>query len=201
MDLPVIETNIKAASERKPRKCLQWFGEEVPGLYYRMQPRQWQVAFCHIIKLMEYITALTALIHLSAVGAFTGDEWYFPLHLTLSSPCVFLSFLSLAIVLHYDQLLLMLWTPFSPFLTSRHQIISIWAWFTYSLPEVPTESFMSSMSQHLQAVPQGVVLAYRVQAPAAAEWERRMNYGFKPLPSRSECYIPHDVRAWCVTLT
>lgn len=146
MDLPVIETNIKAASEKKPRKCLQCIGGEVPGLYHRMQPRQWQVAFYHIIKLMEYITALTALIHLSAVGAFTGDEWYSPLQLALSSCCVSLSFLSLAIVLLYDQLLLMLWTPFSPFLTSRHQIISIWVWFIYSLPEVPTEPFMSSMS-------------------------------------------------------
>ena len=40
----------------------------------------------------------------------------------------------------------MLWTPFSPFLTSGHQIIScIWAWFIYSLSEMPAELFMSSM--------------------------------------------------------
>lgn len=41
----------------------------------------------------------------------------------------------------------MLWTPFSPFLTSGHQTIScIWAWFIYSLSEMPAERFMSSMS-------------------------------------------------------
>ena len=41
----------------------------------------------------------------------------------------------------------MLWTPFSPFLISGHQTIScIWAWFIYSLSEMPAERFMSSMS-------------------------------------------------------
>lgn len=41
----------------------------------------------------------------------------------------------------------MLWTSFFPFLTSGHQIIScIWAWFIYSLSEMPAEPFMSSMS-------------------------------------------------------
>lgn len=78
MDLPVIETSIRATLKRKPRKCLQGIGEKEPGLYYHMQPRKWQVAFYYIIELMEWITALTALIHLSAVGPFTGDEWYSP---------------------------------------------------------------------------------------------------------------------------
>lgn len=78
MDLPVIETSIRATLKRKPRKCLQGIGEKEPGLYYHMQPRKWQVAFYYIIELMGWITALTALIHLSAVGAFTGDEWYSP---------------------------------------------------------------------------------------------------------------------------
>lgn len=99
MDLPVIETNIRAALKRKPRKGLQGIGGKEPGLYYHMQPRKWQVAFYYIIELMEWITALTVLIHLAAVGAFTGDEWYSPLQPALSSCCVFLSFLSLAIVL------------------------------------------------------------------------------------------------------
>lgn len=74
MDLPVIETNIKTASKRKPREYLQCTGEKEPELYHRMQPREWQVAFYHIIKLMEWITALTALIYLSAVGVFTEHE-------------------------------------------------------------------------------------------------------------------------------
>lgn len=124
--------------------AMHW-GKE-PGLYHRMQPRKRQVVFYHIIKLVEWITALTALMYLSAVGAFTEDEQYSPFQLALSSCCVPVSFLSLSIILLYNQLLLMFWTPFPPFLTSRHRIISIWTWFINALPGMPSEPFMSSMS-------------------------------------------------------
>lgn len=76
MDLTVIETSIRA-SKRKLTKCLQCIcknSQHCP--YHCMQPRKWQVAFYHVIKLMGWLAAWTALIHLSAVGFFTRDEWY-----------------------------------------------------------------------------------------------------------------------------
>lgn len=53
----------------------------------------------------------------------------------------------------------------------------------------------------LQAVLQGAVLSYRLQILAAAEWKRRMRYGFNSLLSRSECCIPHSSKAWHVTFS
>lgn len=73
--------------------------------------------------------------------------------------------------------------PYTPCL--RCQLSRLWAWCHCSL----------------QAVLQGVVLACGVQTLAAAEWERRMSYGFKPLPSRSGCHIPCSPEAGHVTWT
>ena len=146
MDLPVIETNIRAASKRKPRKCSQGIGEKEPGLYSDMQPRKWQIAFYHIIKPMEWITALTALICLSAVGAFTR-RWMIltPSNLPYSLAVFFFNFSPL--LLFFRVSCCWCFELFSPFLKSGHQIIScIWAWFIYSLPEMPAEPVMSSMS-------------------------------------------------------
>lgn len=170
MDLPVTETSIRATSKRKPRKCLQGIGEKEPGLYYCMQPRKWQVAFYHVIKLMEWITALTALIHLSAVGAFTGDEWYSPLQPTLSSCCVFLQSLSCYCSLESavaDALNSLFSLPH--IWTSDHQLhLSL---VLYSLPEMPAEPFMSSRSLKSASCTPGCRCKPLLQLSEKGEWD------------------------------
>lgn len=196
MDLPVIETSIRATSKGKPRKYLQGIGEKEPGLYHRMQPRKWQVAFYHVIKLMEWITALTALIHLSAVGAFTGDEWYSPLQPTLSSCCVFLQSLScycslesaVADALNSLFSLPHIWTSDHQLHLRLVHILLAWdaSWAIYELG-------VTEVCKLYSRVP--------VQTLAATEWKRRMRYGFKSLPSRSGCYITHGSETWHVILS
>ena len=194
MDLPVIETNIRATLKRKPRKCLQGIGGKEPGLYYHMQPRKWQVAFYYIIELMEWITALTVLIHLAAVGAFTGDEWYSPSNLPYHLAVFFF---------HFSPLLLFFkiiycWCCELPFLPSSHLDIRPSA---ASEPGSYTPCLRCQLSDlwaqchwSLQAVLQGAI-----QTLAAVEWKGRMRNGFKSLPFISKCYITHGSEAWHVT--
>lgn len=75
MDLPVIETNIRAALKRKPRKGLQGIGGKELGLYYHMQPRKVTGSFLLYNRAdgMDN-SSLTVLIHLAVGGFHRGDE-------------------------------------------------------------------------------------------------------------------------------
>lgn len=73
MGLPVIETSVRGF-QKKDQKMFAMLWRKGDWIEYCMKSKKCQEAFYHIIKQMAGITPLTALIHLSAMGAFRGDE-------------------------------------------------------------------------------------------------------------------------------
>jgi hypothetical protein len=109
---------------------------------------------------------------------------YLPPSCLATSLC-FSLVLSLSIVPLYHPLLLMLWSPCPHFLSSGHQIIScFWAWFMYSLPEMPAESFMKRMSlKSASCIPVCHPVLQDSELLLQLSENAEVRYGFRSLPS------------------